>query len=847
MIQSFFKKNGVHFAALGIFLLVSIFYCKPALEGKVLNQHDTQGWKGMAQQSFEYKEKYGHFPYWMNSSFSGMPSFQIAFETPNKISVGYVHYLFTLGLPKPVSFFFLACIMAYFLFCVLKINPWIGIMGGIAYAFATYNPIIVAVGHETKMLCIAYMPAVVASVILLFNKKYLIGFLLTTLSVSMIIMQNHLQVTYYTFILLLCMGIAFLIEQVRKNEISTALKAGGLSLVAALMAVGINLASIWPTNEFAKETMRGGRSELTDTSNLKNKTQGGLDKDYAFMYGSYGIAETFTAMVPSIYGGGSAGQPLKEDGAFAQKLTEVGVPEETAIQYANGYAYWGNQPGHAGPVYFGAVICFLVVASLVFTKGWLKWALLAASGFAIVLAWGKNVEGINYFLYDHLPFYKKFRAPAIALVIPQLAFVTIACTALQAMLWENLNKEEAFKKFKLSVVITTGILAVLALLYFSFDYKGPNDAGLKENFTNGMLQQSAKGETPTPEMKQQAETFGRTVLKSLEKDRQGLFGVDLLRAMALIAATVVLIGLYFKNKLKAGYAMAAVAVLCCIDILSVANRYLNADKFAESTEVESIFTPSAAVQQILADKTGFFRVFDQTAPEGSFQDSKLSYYLNSIGGYSPAKLALYQDIIEHQLSKGNMNVFNMLNTKYFIVQNPTNGQPIAQQNPGALGNCWFVKGFDIVANADAEMKRLDQLNTKDSAVVDTRFKAIVGNPPTYDSNASIVMKENRNDTIVYESTASTAQFAVFSEVYYPHGWQAYIDNKPTPYARVNYVLRGLPVPAGKHTIEFRFESATIMLSDTISKWVNILMYLLIIGSIVWSIKKKNNVTRHEST
>lgn len=837
MVQKFFKKNWPHFAAVGIFLVVAVIYCKPALEGKVLNQHDTQGWKGMAQQSFEYREKYGHFPYWMNSAFSGMPSMQIAFETPNKISVGYFHHILMLGLPKPISFFFLACIMAYFLFCVLRINTLIGIMGGIAYAFATYNPIIITVGHETKMLCIAYMPAVIGSVYLLFEKKYISGFLLTALFVSLIIMQNHLQITYYTFLMLLCISIAFLLQKIRIGEWKTAIVTGTLALFAAGIAVGINMVNIWPTNEFAKETMRGGRSELTDTTNIKNKTKGGLDKDYAFTFGSYGITESFTFIVPGIYGGGGAGNQIKEGSAFASKLVEVGMPEENALQYANASAYWGNQPSHSGPVYLGAIVCFLVIASLFYTKGWLKWGLIAASLFAIILSWGKNLEGVNYFLYDYLPFYKKFRAPAIALVIPQLAFITLACMTLNNLLFGSINKQDAFKKFKPAIIATGVLFGLLALLYFSFDYKGPNDQRMKEGFENNMLQQMAQKQEATPQMKQQADELGRSIVKGLQEDRKGLFGFDLLRSFLLIAVSAGAVYLWLKNKLTATYTTIIVGLLVVFDTLSVANRYLNNNSFNEASDVEGAFNPSPAVQQILADKSGFFRVFDETAEQGPFQDSKISYHLNSIGGYSPAKLALYQDIIERQLSRGNMNVFNMLNTKYFIAQNPQNGQVIAQLNPGALGNCWFVKAIVFAKNADEEMKILDSLNTKDSAVIDIRFKTAVGNQPLYDSNATIVLKENLNDKVVYESNAASDQFAVFSEVYYPHGWNVTIDGKPSDYARVNYTLRGLAVPAGKHTIEFSFEPRSAIISDQISKWCNILFFVLLIGSIIWLIKK----------
>lgn len=839
MNKSFLQRNWPHAVAVIVFLLVAVFYCKPIFDGMVVSQHDTQGWQGMAQQSIEFKEKYGHYPYWTNSQFSGMPGYQVAFETPNKISIGVLHnYIFTLGLPKPVNFFFLASIMAYFLLSVLRVNPWIAMLGALSYAYATYDPIIVAVGHDTKMICIGYAPAVIASLLVLFNGRHILGTVLTALFASMIIWQNHIQITYYTLIVALCIGVAFVIHSIRSGQLKQAVIAGALALVAGGIAVGTNMVNIWPMNEYAKETMRGGRSELTDTAKIATKTAGGLDKDYAFYYGSYGINETFTFIVPNLYGGGSYGTPLKEGGsAFASKMAEAGVPEENALQYANAYAYWGNQPGHAGPVYLGAIICFLVIAGFFFLNGWLKWGLLAASAFAIILSWGKNLEGINYFLFDHLPLYKKFRAPSMSLVVPQLAFVTLAAISLQQILFGTINKEDAWKKFKLSLYVTGAVLLLLTAFYFSFDYRGPNDAALKDNFTNGMLQQLQQGQQPTSAMQQQAEDFGRGLIKGLQQDRQSLYGKDLLRSIFFILAAAALIGLYIKNKIKPVVAMAIIVLLGVIDLLAVGKRYLGADKFVEPAQFESAFQTNAAVQQIKADPTKHFRVFDQ-ADGDPFSSSVASYHFNAIGGYSPAKLALYQDIIERQLSKGNMNVFNMLNTRYFIMQNSANGQPMAQLNPAALGNAWFVKALVPAKNADEEMSVLDKLNTKDSAVFDIRFNEVVSKPFQYDSAATITLTENLNDIVRYESKAATPQFAVFSEVYYPHGWDAYIDGQKVAHARVNYVLRGMPIPAGTHKIEFRFEPRSVILSDKITMWFNILIYLLLAAGIFMEFRKK---------
>ena len=845
MIKSFWQRNWQHFAAIAIFLLVAVIYCKPALQGLVVDQHDITGWKGMAQQSAEFKEKYGHYPYWTNSMFSGMPGYQIAFETPNKISIGILHnYVFTLGLPKPINYFLLASVMAYFLFCVLRINPWIGVMCALCYAYATFDPIIVAVGHDTQMICIGYAPGVIASLLLLFDGKYILGTVLTALMASMIIWQNHVQITYYTTIIAVCLSIGFLIHCIRGKEVKKAVIAGALSLIAGGIALGVNTINIWPINELASETMRNGRSELADTANAKNKTKGGLDKDYAFAY-SVGKAETFTIMVPRLYGGSSRTvvnneykTEFKADGELAKAFSEkTGVPEEQALDYISQIGlspYWGDQQPTSGPVYLGAIICFLFVLGMVYVKSWHKWWILGATIFGIILAWGKNLEGINYFLFDNMPLYKKFRAPSMAMVIPQLTFPVLAGLALNQFISES-NKELLWKKLKLAGLVTGALFAVLALMYFSFDYAAPGEKDMKSGLSNMMLQQQAKGQQPTPQMQAQAEDFGKSIVTAMHKDRASLFGSDLLRSFLFVAVAFGFLYLYAKNKLKAIYVITGVGILSCVDVIGIATRYLSYKNYAELSVAEAAFNTNSAIEKIKADPNHKnVRVFDQS----DFSSSTISYYFNSIGGYSPAKLGLYQDLIANQITKGHINVLNMLNAKYFIVQNSASAPPDAQINPDALGNCWFVKGFSIAKNADEEMKELDNLNTRDSAVIDERFKAIAGNQPVYDSTAKIVLKENLNDQITYESKATGNQFAVFSEIYYPHGWDAYIDGNKVDYCRVNYVLRGMPVPAGTHTIAFRFEPRSVILGDKITMWFNILIYLMLIAGIVLELRKK---------
>lgn len=826
-----------HIIAVVIFLVVAVIYCQPALQGKVLGSTDNQQWRGMAQQSFEFKEKHGLYPYWTNSMFGGMPGYQIAFETPNKISIGFLHnYIFTLGLPKPINFFFLACIMAYFLLMVLRVNPWLGIMGAIAYAYSTYDPIIISVGHDTKMICIGYAPGVIAALLLIFQKRYIIGTVLTSLLAAMILWQNHIQITYYTLITALCIGIAYSVYAIRNGKVKDVVVAGALALFAGGIALGVNIINIWPMNEYVKETMRGGRSELTDPSHPKNKTKGGFDKDYAFTW-SYGISETFTLIVPGIYGGGTAGSLLTSGNSkFAEKFEEVGQTEENSLGTANFLAYWGPQQQRtSGPVYLGAIICFLTILSIIFIENWIKWGLVAASIFGIILSWGKNFETVNYFLFDYLPMYNKFRAPTMALVIPQLCFTVLACLGANEILFGNLKKEEAWQKFRLGAYITGGLFALLIILYFSFDYTGPIDASTKQSFASNMLQAASQAQQPTPQLQQQADDFSRGLMNGLKEDRKSLFGQDLLRSLLLVVLAAGSIFLFFKNKLTAIITLTALVLLSSFDLLAVGKRYLNNVHFVEPTDFESMFIPNQADLKIKTD-TGYYRVFDQTS-NSPFEDARASYHHNSVGGYSPVKLALYQDIIQRQLSAGNMQVFNMLNTKYFITADQKTGQPEEHINPGALGNAWFVKGFKIAKNADDEMSILTTLNTKDSAVIDARYQDMIATKPVYDSTASIKLIENLNDKISYQSNSNSNQFAVFSEVYYPYGWDAYIDGKKTSYTRVNYLLRGMPVPAGSHKIEFIFEPRSVILSDKITMWLSILLYIMLVAGIVLEFRR----------
>lgn len=837
-----FKAILPHIIAVVVFLIVAVVYCKPALEGKVVLQHDIQGWRGMSQQSVEFHEKYGYYPLWTNSMFSGMPAYQIAFDSRTKLQVGYLDSILKLGLPKPISFFFLASICFYFLCVVVGASPWISIFGGLAYAYSSFDPVIVAVGHDSQMLSIGYMPAVLAGLLLLFQKNFWSGFALTAFFAALLIGQNHLQIVYYTLIIAGVMTVAFLVKSFREKLLPVALKSAGLGLLAGALGLACNAVTMMPTYEYSRESMRGGRSELTQAGDEQNKTKGGLDKDYAFNY-SLGIGEIATFIVPSVLGGSNGGNEYNASSKFAEKLSELGVPEENAVQYANAYSYWGDQPITSGPVYLGAIVCFLFIFGLVYLRSWDKWWIVAAAIVGILLAWGSNFKSFNYFLFDYLPFYNKFRATTMALVIPQLCLPLLAVLSVDKLIRNETPLAEGLKKLKLAGMVTGVILLLLAAFYFTASFSNKKDEALKENLRQMVLRQVPAGQQPSPEMTQQANQVTSSLSAALQDDRRDSMGGDLLRSLILIALVFGLLFLFIKNKISPVILIAGLVVLIGFDMFGVATRYLNSDNFVEDSDFESAFTPTAADQQILQDPDhANFRVFNSSLD--AFNDASTSYHHNSVGGYHPAKLALYNDIITRQLSKGNMQVFDMLNTKYFIVQNPQNGNTVAQLNPDAYGNAWLVRGIKYVEDANAEMAALDNTNLKDTAIVEKKYEAAIKQSPVPDSSAFIKLKENKNDVISYSFHSATPQFAVLSEIYYPAGWNVFVDGNKEEYVKTNYLLRGMYIPAGDHQIEFRFEPTTYTTGRTITIIANIIVFIALLAALVFYIRRRQRVNAH---
>jgi hypothetical protein len=823
MNSSLLKKALPHIIAIVVFLVVSVAYNKTALEGKVLRQADVEGYTAMARQSHEFKDKYGHFPLWTESMFSGMPAYNIAMDATSSITIGYLNRLFDIG-PKPVYFFFIACVCFYILTQVLGLNLLISLTGSLAYAFATFNPILVAVGHETELTAIGYMPAVIAGVLLLLRGRYLGGTALLTVFFGLEVSTQHLQIVYYTGLIIFTICLVYLLSNWKEKKFKHWLIAYSLILVSLAIGLMNYAVVLLPTREYATETMRGGKSQLTP-ADKNNKTQGGLNKDYAFSW-SYGISETLTLFVPGMQGGGSVGKEITSGSKFADKLSEAGIPEENALAIANGRAYWGDQPSTAGPVYLGAVICFLFILGMVYVKSWHKWWILSVCLIGIILAWGRHLAFVNYFLFDHLPLYSKFRAPSMALVMPQLGFALLAVLGLQEFIDAKGPREVLLKKFRNTLYISGALVFVSILVFFMSDFKSDADARVKEGFLSNITQQLAQGKQPSPEIRQQAGQIVSGWMSALHEDRKSIFQADLIRSILLVLLAAGLCWFYFRGKIKPVVLISALLVLSSFDLMVEGKKYLNEDNYTEAENMEAVFAMTDADTQIKADPEKNFRVLDMAGGD-PFQDAHTSYFHNSVGGYHPAKLGLYNDLIERQLSKGNQMVYNMLNTKY-VIQKGRDGKDQAMPNPGAFGSCWLVSSLHFVNSADQEMAALDSLNLRDTAVIENLYKDRIPFMPVKDSTASVSLIENQNDNISYRFSARSNQFVVFSEIYYDKGWNAFIDGKPAPYCKVDYVLRGMAVPAGEHVIEFRFEPRSYVMGNRISVWAAILTYLLLI-------------------
>jgi len=812
-----------HLIAIGTFLVVALVFCRPALEGKVLQQPDVIQWRGMAQNSFEYKEKHGHFPLWTNSMFSGMPAYQIAMEPDVPVTPSWFYGIFSFYLPKPMSFFFTACLCFYFLALVLRINPYIGIMTALTYAYATYNPAYLAAGHDTKIMTIALLPGFVGALLLIYEGRYLWGAALTVIFTALMFGLNHMQIVYYGIIIAVFMTLGYAVHWMRQKQVKRMLMAVAIAVVAGIIGVLANAVTLLTTLDASKTTIRGG-TELPD----QNSTKEGLSKDYAFAY-SMGISEPLVMMVPDMFGG--SGKNILEKKENSKSLEALqSMPQQLSSQLQGvAVSYWGGigPVPPAAPNYIGAITCFLALIGFFLLDGKHKWWILAASVVAILMSWGSYFDSFNSALLNILPGYNKFRVPSMIIIIPTILMIMMAGMSLQRIISAT-DKEDLWPAYKKGLMLTGGVVLLLLIIYFTSDYKASTD--------NDILSQASS--------QPQVLEYVRSVLNAAKEDRQSIFFGSLMRSLFLILAAAFMVWLRIKGKIKNTVLIAVLAVVSFFELIAVDTNYLSEENYQDKEEYDSNFPSTAADARIKTD-TSYYRVFDLRQGFSTLTYGALTaYHHKSIGGYHPAKLSIYQDLIDHQLTRfnpqqlpSNVPVLNMLNTKYMIV--PLQGGDSVMENTGNLGAAWFVKGIRKEADASSVMNALGNLDVKDTAVLFAKDANIsIGNAG--DSAASIRLVRNDNDVITYTSSSTGNGFAVFSEVYYDRGWKAYIDDREVPIVRTNYVLRGIAIPAGNHNIRFEFKPAAFYTGEKIALAAGIVMMLLLLAAIFQTWRERRN-------
>lgn len=801
------KKCLPHVLILLGFVIISLAYFSPVLQGKSIFQSDIVHYIGMSKQQKDFKQATGEETYWTNSAFGGMPTYQLGAQYPN-------NYIKKLDLalrflPRPADYLFLYFIGFYILLLVLKVDFKLAALGALAFGFSTYLIIILGVGHNSKAHAIAYMPLVLSGILLTFRKHYIFGFLLTTLALALELVANHPQMTYYLMLLVLVLGMSYLIDAYKKQELPHFFKSVGIMVLAVVLAVGMNATGFLATQEYAKESTRG-QSELTiNPDGSPKEVTSGLDRDYITEY-SYGILETFNLFIPRFMGGGSH-EDVGKDSESYQFFLKQGVPPLEAREYAKQTpTYWGDQTIVEAPAYIGAVVIFLFVFALFLVKGRLKWWLVGGSLLSLILSYGDSqpFKFITDLFIDYVPLYNKFRAVSSIQVILELCIPVLAIFGL-VKLFNNFNEyEDKLKALKFTVIITAG-LAVVFLLFKSslFNFVGGSDGYYRQN-------------------------FGQQFMDALIADRKTFFTEDTLRTLVLVLLSAGTIFLFLKKKLSETKVIMAFAVLILIDLVGVDRRYVNNDDFVPSIKMNKPYQATEVDKAIMQDPE-HFRVYDLV----SRAPAKASYFYNSLTGYHAAKLKRYNELYDFYISKNNINVLNMLNTKYIIAEDEE-GNPFPYTNPDANGNAWFVENIKLVQSANEEILALDSLDTKKIAVMKAGndYASFLKEDIMIDTTATITVEVYEPNYIKYKSKSAVDGFAVFSEIYYKEGWNAYVDGQLTPYSRVNYVLRGMNVPAGEHVIEFKFEPEVVKTGSRIALVSSIIFVLLLISGLLYNFK-----------
>ena len=823
------KKLLPDLIAILAFVLLSFAYFFPAdIENRILFQHDTAAGAGAGQEVKEYYEQTGERSRWTNSLFGGMPMYQIAPSYDSTKSLQWVQKAYQLFLPDYVCLTFMLMLGFYILLRVFGIPVWLAGLGGIMWAFSSYFFILISAGHIWKFITLAYVPPTIAGIVLAYRGKLLWGGILTALFVALQITSNHVQMSYYFFFVILFFVGAYFEKAWRTKTLPQFFKASAVLIVAALVGIAANVSNLYHTYAYSKETMRG-KSELVQTGDAAKQTSSGLDRDYITQW-SYGIDETLTLLVPNLKGGASA--------ALSQSETAMSKanPMYSSL-YGSLTQYFGTQPMTSGPVYVGAFVLFLFVLGCFIVKGPLKWALIGATFFSIVLSWGKNFMPLTDFFIDYVPLYNKFRAVSSILVIAEFTIPLLAIFALKRLLEEPEILKQEKKPLGISLLLTAGIALLLAVAPGSIGsgYVPAQEAQMLQNAVNQQM-------IPANELS--------GILANLEEMRAELVSSDALRSFIIIGIGCSLLWLYASGKLRSSLTIAGITILCLADMWGVNKRYLNDAQFVPHSIRTETFTKTNTDELILQDTSLDYRVLNFAT--STFDDNNTSYWHKSVGGYHPAKLRRYQEMIEHHISPemqaaykaiatagGEMDsvdankfrVLNMLNTKYFIFPAGQQRQTVPILNPHAYGNAWFVNKVQYVNNANEEIDALDSIIPTETAVVDARFKDVLkGTTESYkDSLSSIRLTSYAPNRLTYETNNAQDGIAVFSEIYYPDGWHVTIDGQPAELARADYILRTMHVPAGQHTIEMRFDPTSLHVTEGIAYGA---LALLVIGIIV---------------
>ncbi|MGO4816780.1 YfhO family protein [Flavobacterium sp. W22_SRS_FP1] len=807
------NKFYPHALAIFGFVFISLLYFYPVLQGKQIFQSDIAQYTGMAKEQNDFRASEHVEPYWTNSSFGGMPTYQLGAKYPHDY-IGSIDDVLRF-LPRPADYLFLYFLGFYGLLLVLKVDPLKAFFGALAFGFSTYLIIILGVGHNAKAHAIAYMPLVIAGFILVFRKRYVLGGLVTMLATALEINANHFQMTYYLLIFLLILSGYFIYLDIKKKDNKALFKSLGVLAVAGILAIGANATSLLATAEYASFSTRGKTELSYNPDGSKNTSSSAMSREYITEY-SYGVAESFNLIAPRLFGG-SNNEAVGTDSRMYEFMIGKGVPAEQASDFVSGMpTYWGDQPIVAAPAYIGVVVFFLGVLALFIDERKIKYVFLTGAITALMLSWGKNFPILTDFFIDYIPMYNKFRAVSSIQVILELCFPVLAIMGLQSFF--KLEKVGQWKAHKQAGSVAFGLLVVLFISKGMFSFSGVNDGYYLDS-------------------------YGPEFVEALKGDRMSLYSADLLRSGFFVLLVSGTLWLFIKSKIAQNTAVILVGLFMVSDLFFVDKNYVSAKDFVSGREISVPFEETPSDIEILKD-TSIYRVFEVS---GNFSSARASYFHKSIGGYHAAKPRRVQQLFDYQISKNNMEVLNMLNVKY-IIQTDKEGKQFPTVNPNANGNAWFVNDVKLVNKANDEMKMLDKFDTKKAAIFNIhlygdKFKN-ARLKRNLDTTGTIKIKEYEPNYIKYISNNTNEGLAVFSEIYYENGWNAYIDGVKTDHFPVDYVLRALVVPGGKHTIEFKFEPQVIKTGSIITLISVVGMLLLLIGGIYY--EQKRNTGKKEA-